>query len=92
MDGVLIEVNSVTPIGKAVTVVVSATTSISGANVVAAVNDLGSYAQTGQTVFFTYQDSPNNQGPVRNCPQNTAPLPIPHLVLNNLSVTGCGKF
>lgn len=92
MDGVLIEVNSDTPIGKPVNFPVTATTSIVGTNVVAAVNDLGSRAQTGQTVFFTYQDSPNNAGPARFCPQNTSPLPIPHLILRNVSATGCGKF
>ena len=89
MDGVLIEVNSATPIGKPVTVLVTSTSSIGGTNVVAAVNDLGSQAQTGKTVFFTYQESPNNQGPARFCPQNTAPLPIPHLILANISATGC---
>ena len=92
MDGTLIEVNSATPIGQPVNVSVTSTTNILGTNVVAAINDLGSQAQTGQTVFFTYQASPNNAGPVRNGPQNTAPLPIPHLVLGNISATGCGKF
>ena len=92
MDGVLIEVNSATPIGKPVNFPVTATTSNVGTNVVAAVNDLGSQAKTGQTIFFTYQNSPNNAGPVRPCPQNTIPLPIPHLVLSNVSATGCGKF
>jgi hypothetical protein len=92
MDGVLIEVNSATPIGKPVNVTVTSTTSIVGTNVVAAVNDLGSQAKTGQTVFFTYQNSPNNAGPLRPCPQNTIPLSIPHLILSNVSATGCGKF
>jgi hypothetical protein len=92
MDGVLIEVSSATPIGKAVNVTVTYNTSIVGTNVVAAVNDLGSQAKTGQTVFFTYQDSPTNAGPARICTQNTAPLPIPHLILSNVSATGCGKF
>jgi hypothetical protein len=92
MDGVLIEVNSATPIGKPVNFPVTSTTSIVGTNVIAAVNDLGSQAQTGQTIFFTYQNSPNNAGPVRACTQNTAPLPIPHLTLSNISATGCGKF
>jgi hypothetical protein len=92
MDGVLIEVNSITPIGKPINVQVTSTTSIGGTNVVAAINDLGSQAKTGQTIFFTYQDSPNNAGPARFCPQNTAPLAIPHLILSNVSATGCGKF
>ena len=92
MDGVLIEVNSATPIGKPVNVLVTSTTSIVGTNVVAAINDLGGQAQTGQAIFFTYQGSPNNAGPVRACPQNTTPLPIPHLILSNVSATGCGKL
>jgi hypothetical protein len=92
MDGVLIEVNSATPIGKPVNVTVTYNTSIVGTNVVAAVNDLGSQAQKGKTIFFTYQNSPNNAGPLRPCPQNTSPLAIPHLILSNVSATGCGKF
>jgi hypothetical protein len=87
MDGVLIEVNSTTPIGQPINVF-----GITGTNVVAAVNDLGSQAQKGKTIFFTYQSSPNNAGPLRPCPQNTAPLAIPHLILSNVSATGCGKF
>ncbi len=92
MDGVLIEVNSATPIGQPVNFAVTSTTSIVGTNVIAAVNDLGSQTKTGQTVFFTYQNSPNNAGPARLCPQNTIPLAIPHLLLSNVSATGCGKF
>lgn len=92
MDGLLIEVNSATPIGKPVNLAVTSTTSIVGTNVIAAVNDLGSQAQTGKTIFFTYQNSPNNAGPARLCPQNTFPLAIPHLILSNVSATGCGKF
>jgi hypothetical protein len=92
MDGTLIEVNSATPIGKPINVSVTSTTSIVGTNVVAAVNDLGSQATMGQTIFFTYQNSPNNAGPARPCPQNTIPLPIPRLILSNVSATGCGKF
>jgi hypothetical protein len=87
MDGVLIEVNSTTPIGQPINVF-----GITGTNVVAAVNDLGSQAQKGKTIFFTYQNSPNNAGPARACSQNTAPLAIPHLILSNVSATGCGKF
>ncbi|RZK25938.1 MAG: hypothetical protein EOO63_15345 [Hymenobacter sp.] len=89
MDGVLIEVSSATPIGRPVRVYQTYRDSIVGTNVVAAINDLGSLAQKGQTVFFTYQDSPNNQGPLHFCPQNTGKLPIPHLLLANISATSC---
>lgn len=89
MDGVLIEITSGQPIGKPVVLYQTYRDSIVGNNVVAAVNDLGSLAQKGQPIFFTYQDSPNNQGPTRFCPQNTAPLPIPHLLLANLSTAAC---
>lgn len=91
LDGVLIQVTSAKPLGQPVHVYQTYRDSIVGTNVVVAINDLGSLAQKGQTVFFTYQNSPDNQGPARFCAQNTAPLPVPHLVLANVSGTACSS-
>ncbi|TGE25947.1 hypothetical protein E5K00_12370 [Hymenobacter aquaticus] len=88
MDGVLIEVDPQYAIGKAYN---------QYTNLVAAVNmqpssspDLtidGQVVQVGQTVYFTYTVSPKAREAV--CPQNTVPLPVPHLVLSNLGATAC---
>lgn len=89
MDGVLIQITSAQPVGKPVRAYQTYRDSIVGTNVVAVANDLGNVAQKGQTIFFTYQASSNNQGPQRACPQNTVPLPVPHLILANVSVSAC---
>lgn len=91
MDGVLIQVNEQTPIGRPVQLAQAASDSIVGTNVVAAVNNLNGLNRVGQVVYFTYAASPGNRGPVRTCTQNTAPLAIPHLVLGNTSATPCAQ-
>lgn len=89
MDGVIIQVDARTPIGRPVRAFSTYRDSLVNTNAVAAVNDFGSLYVVGRTVYFTYTNSPNNQGPSRACPQNTIPLPIPHLVLSNVSATPC---
>ena len=80
MDGVIIQVNERTLIGKPIQ---------GSSNAVAAVNDLGNLHAVGSNVYFTYTENPNNQGPDRFCTQNTSLLPIPHLILNYVSATPC---
>ncbi|PJJ47708.1 hypothetical protein [Hymenobacter chitinivorans] len=89
MDGLLIEVDGQYAIGKNYG---------QFTNVVAAVNLLeqatpelkidGQVVQPGQTIYFTYTTSPGAREAF--CPQNTVPLPIPHLVLSNVGTAGCG--
>ncbi|UOQ54751.1 hypothetical protein [Hymenobacter cellulosivorans] len=90
MDGVLIEMDSNYPIGKA---------HGQHTNLVAGVNLLqqskpelkidGQVVEVGQTIYFTYTEGPNMSNAF--CPQNTVPLPIPHLTLSNVSTVGCGQ-
>jgi hypothetical protein len=84
MDGVLIEVDAATPIGRPA--------GSFGNNVIAAVNfaDLASVNQVGQRISFVYRNDPGQQHPNRACTANTVPLPVPHLLLGNISTTGCG--
>ncbi len=84
LDGVLIDVdaNAALPIGKRLR---------SHRNVIAAVNfaDFAGLNQVGTWVYFTYVNDPNRQFPQRACTANTMPLQLPHLVLGNISTTGC---
>ncbi|TGE21079.1 hypothetical protein [Hymenobacter metallicola] len=89
MDGLLIEVDSQYAIGKPYA---------DHSNLVAAVNLAqqstpeykidGQVVQPGQTIYFTY--TPSKGAREAMCPQNTVPLPVPHLTLSNVSTTGCG--
>jgi hypothetical protein len=88
MDGALIEVDGAFAIGKPFAPYT---------NLVAAVNinqtaspDLtidGQVVQIGQVIYFTY--TPSEKAREAVCPQNTVPLPIPHLTLSNVSTTAC---
>ncbi|MBD2768509.1 hypothetical protein IC235_11480 [Hymenobacter sp. BT664] len=83
MDGVIINVDAAYPIGLPADTL--------GNNLIAAVNtdDLASFNQVGKRIYFTYRNDPSQQWPLRVCLANTIPLPVPHLVLSNLSETGC---
>ena len=83
LDGVLIEVEGPNLIGKPA--------GTWGTNVIAAVNfeDFTGLSQVGKRVYFTFRNDPARQRPVRNCTANTVPLPVPHLLLSNLSATAC---
>jgi hypothetical protein len=83
LDGILIEVDAAYPIGKPA--------GSYGTNVIAAVNvaDFSSLNQVGQRVYFQYRNDPAQQSPNRACTTNTMPLPVPHLVLNNLAAVAC---
>jgi hypothetical protein len=86
MDGLLVEVDSRYPIGKP-----------AGAytNLVAAVNMepkdslnvAGQLVRKGQIIHFTYRPSAKAREAV--CPQNTVPLPVPHVVLSNVGAGRC---
>ena len=86
MDGLLLEVDARYPIGAA---------HGSFRNLVAAVNMAstdslnvaGRVVHAGQVIYFDYQ--PSTTARQAFCPHNTAPLPIPHVVLSNVSATGC---
>ncbi|ALW84085.1 hypothetical protein AUC43_02600 [Hymenobacter sedentarius] len=82
MDGILIDVDAASAIGKPTG---------NYTNVIAAVNfaDLSSLSKVGQRVYFTYRNDPSQQTVSRFCTANSAPLPVPHFVLSNLSVTSC---
>jgi hypothetical protein len=82
LDGVLIDVDAAFPIGKP---------AAGRSNVIAAVNvaDFSSLNQVGQRVYFQYRNDPAQQSPNRACTTNTMPLPVPHLVLNNLAAVAC---
>jgi hypothetical protein len=81
--GVVINVDAAYPIGQPAGTL--------GNNVIAAVNvdDLASFNQIGKRVYFTYRNDPSQQWPTRICPAVYIPLPVPHLVLSNLSETSC---
>ncbi|MCB2379293.1 hypothetical protein LGH70_16975 [Hymenobacter sp. BT635] len=90
MDGILIEVNSPDAIGKPLSPY---------ANLVAAVNTqqnndelilAGQKVKMGQVIYFNY--TPSDKAREAFCPQNTVPLPIPHLVLSNVGTTGCAAY
>ena len=83
LDGILIDVQTTDPIGQPVGSL--------GNHVIAAVNfeDFTGLNQVGQRVYFTYRNDPARTGTNRFCTANTVLLPVPHLVLNNLSATAC---
>jgi hypothetical protein len=91
MDGVLIQVDETYSIGRPAVFRFTGTDSISGTNVVAAVNDLGSLNKRGQRLYFTYGGDTQQPGPARPCTMNYARLPIPHLVLTSSSATSCSN-
>ena len=84
-DGVLIQVDRHFPIGQPSTI----PDSLGNTNVIAAVNSLGALAVRGQRVSFTYTNDPARQAPLRFCTTDQSSLPIPHLVLSNISATPC---
>jgi hypothetical protein len=87
LDGVLIEVDSLYPIGRPVGP--GQPGGVPGRNMIAAVNPLGNLNHPGQRVYFTYRNDPSQQSPGSGCRQNALPLAVPHLVLSNLSATAC---
>ena len=87
-NGLLIQVDSQYPIGRPLRV--SYTDSLARPNIIAAVNRNTSGA-TGQRIYFTYVNNATQQQPAWPC---TAQLPfnympVPHLVLSNVSDTPC---
>lgn len=88
MDGLLVEVDSQYSIGKAYG---------PHTNLIAVVNLAqqstpdytldGQTVKPGQTIYFTYTTAPGAREAF--CPQNTVPMPIPHLVLSNVNQTAC---
>jgi len=87
MDGVLIQVDPQSPIGRPAQL-----TDTAGTNVIANVETMGTLGKRGQRVYFTYTNDPSRQAPLRPCPAYGVPLPVPHLVLNNVSATPCTQF
>lgn len=89
VDGTLVQVDEQYAIGQTL----PAASSPGGtdlANVVAAVNPLpDSLGKPGQHLYFTYQNDPKRQAPYY-CFVNRPPLPVPHLVLLNVSASACG--
>ena len=88
-DGLLIQVDSPYAIGQPLPSPWA--DSLGANNVIAAVNSLGTLAVRGQRVYFTYANDPDRQTPARACPtfELAVPLPIPHLVLSNVSASPC---
>ena len=84
-DGVLIQVDRRFSIGQPSTL----PDSLGNSNVIAAVNSLGTLAVRGQRISFTCNNYPTRQAPLRFCTTDQAALPIPHLVLSNVSATPC---
>ena len=84
-DGVLIQVDSAFPIGGPISI----PDSLGNSNVIAAVNSLGTLGVRGQRISFTYTNDPARQAPPRPCTADQIALPIPHLVLSNVSTTPC---
>ena len=84
-DGILIQVDSAYPIGRPISIA----DSLGNSNVIAAVNSLGTLGVRGQRISFTYTNDPAQQAPRRFCTADQLPLPVPHLVLSNVSATPC---
>ena len=82
-DGILVQVDSAFPIGRAISI----GDSLGNTNVIAAVNSLGGLGVRGQRISFTFTNDPAQQAPLRACTHDQIPLPIPHLVLSNVSAT-----
>lgn len=89
MDGLLIEVDRKYAIGEPYG---QHTNLVAGANLLQqSTPELkidGQVVQVGQTIYFTYTVGPHMSNTI--CPHNTAPLPIPHLTLSNVSKVPCG--
>ncbi|MCB2409820.1 hypothetical protein [Hymenobacter lucidus] len=88
MDGLLIEVDSQYAIGKPHgqhTNLVAAVNLVQSSNPELVVD--GQTFKEGQTISFTYVVSSKAREAM--CPQNTVPLPVPHLVLSNVGTTAC---
>lgn len=90
-DGFLIQVDAQYPIGKHVRLT-TGPDSLASSNVIAAVNSLGALGVQGQRVYFTCEYDANQQVPSWPCNAMYAwvTLPVPHLVLGNVSATACG--
>lgn len=89
MDGLLIEVDARYPIGKPAFDM--SYDSIKGNNIIAAVNaaDFPGLA-VGQRIYFTYHNDPQRQMPNWTCfAYDGLKTAVPHLVLSNVSATGC---
>lgn len=91
LDGVLIQVDEAYPIGKPAVYRITSRDSLSGTNVVAAVNNLKRFGVRGQRIYFTYAGSTDQPGPQQICTANTVRLNIPHLVVTNVSSTACAN-
>lgn len=86
-DGLLIQVDSQFPIGKAI-----AADSLGSSNVIAAVNptDFGGLSKRGQRVYFTtYHVDPSRPTAPRFCTANNTALPIPHFVIDGVLGVPC---
>lgn len=96
-EGVLIDVDPTYAIGAPAVIAQSGGGNKRvGNNVISVVNtaDLRQVTGVGQRLYFTYKNDPNRQhyspGPAMCCFANDgSKTPIPHLVLSNLSMTGC---
>jgi hypothetical protein len=93
-DGTLIQVDGQYSIGQPVTPRlnylsdVPASDSIGSTNLIASVESLPPTLKRGQRIYFAYQNDPMRQRALRQCIV-FGPLPIPHLVLSNVSATPC---
>jgi hypothetical protein len=89
MDGTLIAVDARYPIGRPA---VNQENVLLGTNVIAVANssEVGPLLPDGQTVYFNYVNDPNRQRDEWTCfAYDAIKSPIPHLVLSNVSATGC---
>ncbi len=88
-NGYLIQVDEQYPIGKPLRVYATAADSLPRPNIIAAVNRLETLGTPGQRIYFTYVDDAKQHSP--DWPCNTLylwrTLPVPHLLLNNVSAT-----
>jgi hypothetical protein len=89
VDGTLVQVDEPYTIGQTLPAA-SAPGGTDLANVIAAVNALpDSLSKPGQRLYFTFQHDSKRQAPYY-CFVNRPPLPVPHLVLLNVSADACG--
>ncbi len=90
-NGYLIQVDEQYPIGKPLRVYATANDSLLRPNIIAAVNSLDTLGRPGQHIYFSHID--DGQQHSRNWPCDTQflwnNLPVPHLLLSNISVTPC---
>ncbi|MET4074649.1 hypothetical protein [Hymenobacter sp. UYCo722] len=89
-DGILLQVDRQFPIGTSISSL-TGPDSLGNTNVIAAVNSLGTLGVRGQRISFTFTNDPAQQAPLRACTHDQIPLPIPHLVLANISATPCAQ-